>query len=320
MRLITKQDLPVSDVRFIDSEGRHEYRLGFDLLVGVTSVLSATLFEHKYDGIDKDVLDKAARRGTAIHEAIQQYEMDGVFTPFNVDAGYMDDAETALAVWQKIRKKKIFHTVDVEYLVTNNVDIASKIDMVLQAPDGRIILADIKTTSKLDKEYLSWQLSFYKYFFEEQTGLSVSNLVGLWYDRSKEKWSFVEIPAKSLEDINKITDLYRKGLQLQRTSDTLPAPMFDIGQMYADMELAVKEATARRDEFRSRMLEEMKKAGLTQFKTDNFTVTYCPARQTTSYDITAFRELHPEMDAEWDKCEKVTNYKESVRITIKSKE
>lgn len=316
MKQITKQDLPVSEVRFIDDDGRHEYRLGFEELTGVTGVLKATIFKDKYAGIDEATLANAARRGTAIHEAVQQYETEGVFTPFEIDTDYIAEAQGALQSWIKFRKKQDFHTVDIEYLVTNNIDIASKIDLVLQASDGRIILGDIKTTSKLDKDYLSWQLSIYKYFFEDMTGMEVSELWGLWYDRSKNKWTLVQIKARSREEIDKLIEDWRNGTEVASVSSSLPAPLVDLGQMYADMEREVKEATARRDEFRSRMLEEMKKAGLKTFETEGFRVTYVEPSTRQTFNKDKALELYPDL-ADVEGIWKTATTAESIKITLR---
>lgn len=316
MKQITKQDLPVSEVRFIDENGRHEYRLGFDELTGVTGVLKATIFKDKYAGIDEATLINAARRGTAIHEAVQQYEMEGVFTPFSIDTDYIAEAQQAFASWLKDRKKHDFRTVDVEYLVTNNVDIASKIDMVMQSSDGRIILGDIKTTSKLDKDYLSWQLSFYKYFFEDMTGMEVSDLIGLWYDRYKNKWTFAPIKVRSREDIDKLIEDWRNGTEVASVSSTLPAPLVDLGQMYAEMERAVKEATAKRDEFRSRMLDAMKEAGVKTFEAEGFRVTYVEPSTRQTFNKDKALEIHPDL-ADVEGIWKTSTTAESIKITLK---
>ena len=52
-----------------------------------------------------------------------------------------------------------------ELLVSDYKNFATKIDAVEESEEG-IILWDWKTTSILDKEYLSWQLSMCAYFYE----------------------------------------------------------------------------------------------------------------------------------------------------------
>ena len=49
-----------------------------------------------------------------------------------------------------------------EYTVSDEEYFASNIDCVWEK-EGEISLADIKTTYRIDKESLSWQLSIYAY-------------------------------------------------------------------------------------------------------------------------------------------------------------
>ena len=65
-----------------------------------------------------------------------------------------------------------------------------------------ICLCDIKTTSELDKEYLSWQLSFY----ELATNKHFDKLYAIWLPK-KELGELVEIKRKSKEELlNKLED------------------------------------------------------------------------------------------------------------------
>ena len=61
-----------------------------------------------------------------------------------------------------------------------------------------ICLCDIKTTSELDTEYLSWQLSFY----ELATNKTFNKLYAIWLPK-KELGELVEIKRKPKEDLLK---------------------------------------------------------------------------------------------------------------------
>jgi hypothetical protein len=69
--------------------------------------------------------------------------------------------------------------------------------------DGDMSLVDIKTTYKLDREYLSWQLSFY----ELATGKQFEKLYCIWLPKRKGA-ELVEIERKSKEDIMKLLEVY----------------------------------------------------------------------------------------------------------------
>ena len=136
----------------------HRYFLNGVELQGITGLLRKHIFPNLYADIPQFVLDRAAERGTIIHESIEL--LDGGFAP----------AETTpeLENYKHIKEENALTTVANEYIVTDNEHFASGIDLVLSDKEDNIILADIKTTSVLDKEYVMWQLSIYAYFLELQ--------------------------------------------------------------------------------------------------------------------------------------------------------
>lgn len=317
------KELRSSSVRFVEDRENdiHQYWLGFTELAGVTEVLNAVIYRDKYQGIDAEVLRNAADRGTAIHEAIQAREMGDVTLqdPDLYDI-YRDDVDAALAAWNR-RGGSGMTAYAAEYLVTNETDIASKVDLVYADSHGGVILADIKTTSKLDEEYVGWQLSVYKALFETMNpGIPVSGLVALWYDRYGERWQFVEVKDRGREEVDRLIAAWRAGefwgLPAPSAAD-VPAPMLSLAGLYAELEAEIKTATARREEFRERLMQMMKEAGVKTFKADGITVTYKEPTQRISYDVSAFRKLHPECDADWEHCQKVSNVKESLLITVR---
>ena len=311
-----------STVRFVEDRenGVHQYWLGFTELAGVTEILNAVIYRDKYEGIDAEVLRNAADRGTAIHEAIQAREMGDVTLqdPDLYDI-YRDDVDAALAAWNR-RGGSGMTAYAAEYLVTNETDIASKVDLVFGAGEG-VVLADIKTTSRLDEEYISWQLSVYKYLFSAMNpDYPVTSLLALWYDRYGQRWQFVEVKDKGSAEVERLIAAWRAGefwgLPAPSAAD-VPAPMLSLAGLYAELEAEIKTATARREEFRERLMQMMKEAGVKTFKADGITVTYKEPTQRISYDVSAFRKLHPECDADWEHCQKVSNVKESLLITVR---
>lgn len=178
----SKIELKQSDVIF--NEVDHTYTYLGSFLSGVTSLLHRTLFADKYKGISAEVLAKAAAYGHNIHEQIELVDTLGV------------ESQT-LAVQAYLQMKEELHltTLANEYLVSDEQYIASSIDIVFDD----LTLADIKTTSRLDMEYLSWQLSMYAYLFEMQNpGLKVPRLLAIWLPKPQYgKPNIIEVPRKS---------------------------------------------------------------------------------------------------------------------------
>ena len=305
--------LPVSDVLFVEES--HKYYKGFTELQGVTTILKEVLFYDKYYGIDEDVLRKAAERGTAIHEAIQAELMH---TDCQVDAEYGDDASRALKSWKAFdcgaEITNVFKPIAVEYLVSNEIDIASKIDVVMQS-GKEYILADIKTTTSLDEDYLSWQLSIYKYLFELQTGYKVSHLLALWYDRANDSWTAKEVKDKGTDEVLKLIDDWHNGVRRENIVE-LPAPLLEVGKAYQDIELEIKRIEEKRNEFRSRLMEMMKGYGVKSVKLDGFLATYKEPTERKSFDVKAMLKEHPELKEIVDNYYKTSQVAESIMIKI----
>lgn len=312
-----------SPVQFIENraEGMHHYMLGLNELTGVTTILKDVIYRDKYTGIDEAVLRNAADRGTAIHEAVQaymmgvDYELDPDLQPYELDARVAWDAWTNNPACAGLVAEAV------EYLVSDCKEIASKIDVVRQVADGKFAIADIKTTYQVDIEYVSWQLSVYKYLFERQNPNSeVVQMQVFWYNRREKMWRLDDIPDKGTAEVERLLDAWRKGefWGMPMPADTeYPAPLLNIGQMYAEMEQAVKDATAKRDEFRDRMLAAMTDAGIEQVKAEGFTCSLVGESERKGFDYKRMIKEHPDLADMFGEYETTTKVKPSIRILLK---
>ena len=312
-----------SPVQFIENraEGMHHYILGLNELTGVTTILKDVIYRDKYTGIDEAVLRNAADRGTAIHEAVQaymmgvDYELDPDLQPYELDARVAWDAWTNNPACAGLVAEAV------EYLVSDCKEIASKIDVVRKVGEGKYAIADIKTTYQVDIEYVSWQLSVYKYLLERQNPNSeVVQMQVFWYNRREKMWRLDDIPDKGTAEVERLLDAWRKGefWGMPIPADTeYPAPLLNIGQMYAEMEQAVKDATAKRDEFRDRMLAAMTDAGIEQVKADGFTCSLVGESERKGFDYKRMIKEHPDLADMFGEYETTTKVKPSIRIILK---
>lgn len=165
----------------------HTYLVNGVIVPSVTQVMQVK-FGNKYEGIRSEVLNRAAERGTAIHKAIENY------------CKGMDDGSKEvhnfnfLMNYYKIKPVK--NEVPIILMVDNQPVIAGRLDLVLQENDT-LSLADIKTTSQLDKEYLVYQLNLYRLGYMQSYGERIDKLYGLHLRGDKRK--LVELPIN--EDI-----------------------------------------------------------------------------------------------------------------------
>ena len=58
-------------------EDSHTYLVNGIILPSITTILKKK-FGNKYQGVDERILEAASQRGTEMHQAIQDYEEDGI--------------------------------------------------------------------------------------------------------------------------------------------------------------------------------------------------------------------------------------------------
>lgn len=140
------------------------------MLDGITGMISRQLFSSKYDGVDEETMRNAAERGSFIHSVCEL-----------VDSLNIEHESPEAMGYKELKDTYGLRHEESEYLVSDNVHFASCIDKVYRDGESTFTLADIKTTYKLDKEYVRWQLSIYAYLFERQNpGAKVLHLYAIW--------------------------------------------------------------------------------------------------------------------------------------------
>ncbi len=156
----------------------HMYLCGDKELMGATTLLRKHGLMPDYSGIPDKVLEEAARKGTALHEAIEQYDNGEsvMLTPF-------------LQEYKKICQENGLKFVVNELLISDEETVASMIDGVYEGKKkDTVILVDYKSTIKIHWRSLSWQLSLYRTLFERQfPGIKVESLMVLHLDKKEGK-------------------------------------------------------------------------------------------------------------------------------------
>ena len=283
----------------------HTYTYKGKKLSGVTALLGRQLFQSKYDGISKGVMERAAERGNAIHRQIEMYESFG---------GENFDAEVDAYI--KLKAKNKFDTLCTEWLVSDNKHVASSIDVVFEK-GKEIVLCDIKTTSKLDMEYLSWQLSIYKYLLLlDNPKTKVSGLVACWLPKPQYgKPKMVVVPEKPMEWVKGLIECDARSEQWVNpeapavTEQSLIVPQ-ELTKAVADFLRAEKQAKEMKDRLRSLMEEN----GITKWENEDFVASLGKPTEQSKFDTESFRKEFSEL---YDKFIKTTPVKP--RFTVKLK-
>lgn len=139
-------------------EYTHTYRLDELILPSVTTLMKP-LTDDFYRTVEPEVLDRAAQRGTAIHNAIENYIEFGVRDIPTQYAGYFE----AFAQWWERRKpeplaleKRVYHKI---------LRYAGTADLVCMI-DGRLTLVDYKSSAQINEKLCAVQLEGYDRAFE----------------------------------------------------------------------------------------------------------------------------------------------------------
>lgn len=164
----------------------HTYIYDGVILPSITQMLKFK-FGNKYNSVDEKVLKKAAEKGTAVHQAIEDYEKRSI-----------DDASCVeLRNYKFLKKQFDFKCLDNEVpIVLFHKDkpiAAGRVDLIIE-DKGKVGIADIKRTSVFDKEYVAYQTNLYRIGYQQSYGTEISFLRGI-HLRDKVR-KYIELPIK----------------------------------------------------------------------------------------------------------------------------
>lgn len=178
----------------------HSYtRSDGEMLLGLTGLMAKHNLGADYSGISDETLRKAAEKGTKIHEYLQAY-----------DEGELVPTSDLLDEYKKLGLRHLRS----EYLVSDNEIVATFIDKVYEVGENEVDLADVKTTQKVHRRALEWQLGAGKVLFERQNpGKKVRNTFCIWCDKQAEKLKgVIPIEPVSEAEVDALLDAEKNGL------------------------------------------------------------------------------------------------------------
>lgn len=289
-----------SQVAFNQEE--HTYSLNGIALKGITGMIKSQLFPDMYKDIPQWILDRAAERGTMVHESIELF-----------DAGFEPkDTTLELESYKRIKRENELTTLANEYIVTDREHFASAIDLVLCKGDD-VILADIKTTYTLDKEYVRWQLSIYAYLFELQNPeLKVSKLYALWLRDDKSEFAEVKrVESDTIKDLLQCEVEGRKFNTPAGKADSMPSEIKQAEKVVYTLIQQIKELEAQKKELSKGLLKLMQDNDVKTYKGEHITLSRKAASAREDIDKKKLKDEYPEAYAA---CMKITNISESLQI------
>lgn len=308
---MTPPTLASSPVIFLPEEHRYFNPENGRYLSGITSLLSRQLFPDKYDGIPQATLDAAAAKGSAIHEECADLATFGV-------AGTYPETEA----FARLLTRECIEPLEAEYTVSDGEHYASKIDFL----DRSLNLYDIKTTSTLDTEYVSWQLSIYAHLFEQQNpGLQVGRLAAIHLRGKRAK--LVRVERKSYEAVSRLLADDLAGRQYTHQPDAHLTPagsadaqdgvltkLTDIERAILEIKTRLAQAEEQKKSLTEALYREMDARGVYKLDSPTLSITRIADTTAETFDSKAFRADHPEL---YGKYLRETQRKGYVKITLK---
>ena len=279
--------------KIVFEEKKHTYTLNGELLPiqGITRMIDRQIFGGKMQNVPESVLRKYAEFGSLVHKEIQDYYQTGDFPT-------TDEAMAFVT--------KGIQCLECEYIVGDE-RVATAIDFV--GEDG--FLYDFKTSTTLDKERVSWQLSVCSYLFERQTGQKVKGLMGV-HLRGKE-CTFVGVERKSDEQVEALIQAELLGesyLSEERSMQRL----LDLERAIIQIKQEAEMYEERKKVLLAGLGEKLAQMGLKTLKTDNLTLTLVPESTTTTLDSKRLKEEMPDV---YSRFEKTGTRKGYLKMTVK---
>lgn len=165
MEEITTWNIKGHTVEFIDDI--HQYLVDGCMVDSVSQILGVK-YKNDYASVPPAVLNNASKRGTAVHKAIENFNVSGY-----------DDGSEAVRNFKFLQKQYGFEVLDSELplvIFKDDMPIAcGRLDMTMLM-DGETGIADIKTVSSLNKEKIAYQLNLYRIGLMQSYGVDAKFL------------------------------------------------------------------------------------------------------------------------------------------------
>lgn len=304
----------------------HTYLCGDKVLKGVTTLMKEHDLSANYGDVDENVLRAAARRGSAVHKMLEDYDNGESIVTQDVEYdGKVVITAEELEANLKAYKKLGLNVISSEFLISDNKMVASSIDKVLYNGTGDSVdLADVKTTSTLHIKALEWQLGIYKYLLEKQCKkVKVDKCYAIHIRKGEAK--FVLINPVGEDRVKSLFDAEKKGVKYQDVAPTIDtssliiseedvAMMVGVDRQLAELAQAKKELEAQVAGLKDRIYQFMVEKNIVEMDLKGGYFKLKKPYQKTSVDSKKLKEKYPDIAEE---CSVTTEVKGSISWTAK---
>ena len=151
-------------VEFIEEQ--HLYLVDGVLTPCVSNILAYKF--NDYGSVSREILQRAAERGTELHQAIESYEREGT-------ACELREFKNYLFLKKHHGFTNIANEVPVIYEKGGTVLFVGTLDQIIEM-DGKLGINDFKRVSAPNKQKIAYQLNFYKLAYEQTYNKTVDFL------------------------------------------------------------------------------------------------------------------------------------------------
>lgn len=266
-------------------------------LSGITGMLERQLFPDTYAGIPEAIIRQAAEYGTAVHESIEDFDMD-----------WTNDGTQEVADYISLTTENGLVHETSEYLITDNENYASMIDKVYRVDETTFDIGDIKTYGIMTpdkREKARWQLSIYAYLFELMNKKAKVRRIFILHIRNKAKKDgsfdhisdFIELVRIPSEIVKELLLADSKGEQFSNPY-AIPEDIRQQESVIRKLIQAKTDAETRLNSIKARILSMMEAQDIKSWATDTMRITRKLPSTRCSFSLADFKEAHSDIDIE----------------------
>lgn len=300
--------MPISKGEIAFNAEAHEYtnKENGRKYMSATQLLKKHGLAADYSAVPTKTLALAAERGTYIHGEIERYIK-------NREAGFTSELSDFIDICEDNGIKPN----NAEFIVYNDeYGIAGTVDLSGLAANNRLFIGDVKTTSTLHTEALSWQLGLYAYLGE----MVVSEAYG-FHLRPKGKSKLVKVRTKTKEQVEALLEADKRGEIYAPPKAVVQIANEDklvkLRQTIVFHKQAAEQAEKELEEMKGFLIKAMSANNIKKLESDRLSITYIAPGKRTTINGVKLREDFPDLVAQYSKT---SDTKETVRITLRGED
>ena len=302
-KFLEKNNNRIKNLEF-DKE-KHCYKLDSIFLPSVSKILQDACISTDYLKVDSKILEKAKRRGIAIHLQVQEALQEDIYTECEQEA-------TEIIEYIKSQAKEDCILTEQKIVcVKSPKSYAGRFDILIENKEDELVLYDLKTYKSWSSQkswQTAWQLSLYAEAIEE-TGVKVDRIIVLKFNGDKLE----PLELKRIEK-DKINELLKKG---SLSTILYPLDKKDVEKFISiitkEEELKILEEQVK--EVKKAIFEFMQEHNILKAESldGSLKLTAIPNTTSETIDVKRIRQEEPEI---FEKYKKVSNRSGYIKISL----